>query len=69
MNGDLKVAIDEWIVRATLEGSDERVILAGIGDRLNEAGVPVLRAAVAANLLDPTTPPRRPAPRPGRTEE
>jgi adenylate cyclase len=54
MNGPLKAAIDQWIVRSTLEGCDERVILGGIGDRLTEAGVPVLRAAATANLLDPT---------------
>jgi len=54
MDSDLKGAIDDWIVRSALAGRDERAILAGVGERLNDAGVPVLRAVVGGNLLDPT---------------
>jgi adenylate cyclase len=50
----LKSAIDDWIVSSTLDGLDESAILAGVADRLVDAGYPVLRAAVAGNLLDPT---------------
>jgi adenylate cyclase len=54
MDRILKSAIDDWIVSSTLAGCDERAILAGVADRLVDAGYPVLRAAVAGNLLDPT---------------
>jgi adenylate cyclase len=54
MDRVLKSAIDDWIVGATLAGSDERAILTGVAERLADAGFPVLRAAVAGNLLDPT---------------
>lgn len=46
--------IGEWIVSATLGGTNEIGILAGIGQRLNAAGVPVVRISVATDLLDPT---------------
>ena len=45
--------IGEWIVSATLGGTDEIGILAGIGQRLNSAGVSVVRISVATDLLDP----------------
>ena len=45
--------IGEWIVSATLAGTDEIGILAGIGQRLNAAGVPIVRISVATDLLDP----------------
>lgn len=54
MDRELKGALDDWIVRSTLEGRGESEILAGIGERLIGTGVPVLRAAVGGNLLDPT---------------
>jgi adenylate cyclase len=44
----------EWIVSATLAGSGEVAILAGIGERLNAAGVSLVRVSVATDLLDPT---------------
>ena len=46
--------INRYIVQAALEGDDEATILAGTCARLNEAGVPVVRAALAGDILDPT---------------
>ena len=46
--------IGEWIVSATLTGTHEVAILAGIGERLNAAGVSLLRASVATDLLEQT---------------
>ncbi len=43
-----------WIVRAAVAGDGEAEILAGICDRLNAAGLSLVRASVACNLLDPT---------------
>ena len=39
---------------ATLAGSNEVDILAGVGERLNAAGVSLVRVSVATDLLDPT---------------
>ncbi len=49
-----KAEIGEWIVNATLAGKNEVAILAGIGERLNAAGVSLVRVSVATDLLDPT---------------
>jgi len=46
--------ISESIVRSALAGSDEVEILAGICERLTGAGLSLMRASVAGNLLDPT---------------
>ena len=46
--------IGEWIVSATLAGTHEVAILAGIGERLNAAGISLVRVSVATDLLDPT---------------
>ncbi len=43
----------EWIVSATLAGTLEVGIIAGVGERLNAAGVPLVRISVATDLLDP----------------
>lgn len=51
---DLKSAIDDWIVSSALAGRDEQAILAGIVDRLNAAGMRLMRVATGGNLLDPT---------------
>jgi len=48
-----KQQIGEWIIGATLAGTHEIGIVAGIGERLNAAGVPVVRVSVATDLLDP----------------
>ena len=47
--------ITEWIVRAAVAGEDETEILAGVCDRLNAAGLSLVRASLACNLLDPTS--------------
>ena len=54
MDEGVEAAINDWIVRSALAGKDELAILAGVGERLNAAGVHVLRAVVGSNLLDPT---------------
>ena len=43
-----------WIVRAAVAGHGEAEILAGVCDRLNAAGLSLVRASLACNLLDPT---------------
>ena len=50
----LRVSISDWILAQALAGANEIDVLAGACDRMSEAGVPVLRASVAHNLLDPT---------------
>lgn len=49
-----KREIGEWILSATLAGTNEVAILTGVGERLNAAGVSVVRVSVATDLLDPT---------------
>lgn len=49
-----KREIGEWIVSATLAGNHEVAILGGIGERLNAAGISLVRVSVATDLLDPT---------------
>jgi len=46
--------ISESIVGAALAGADEVEILKGTCERLNAAGLSLVRASVAGNLLDPT---------------
>ena len=48
-----KQEVGEWIISATLAGASEVEVLAGVGERLNAAGVPVVRVSVATDLLDP----------------
>ncbi len=50
----IKREIGEWIVSATLAGTNEVAILAGVGERLNAGGVSLVRVSVATDLLDPT---------------
>jgi adenylate cyclase len=50
---DAKNEISDWIVRAALDGREEIDILAGTCERLAAAGVSVVRASAAGNLLDP----------------
>jgi adenylate cyclase len=49
-----KREIGEWIVSTTLAGTNEVAILTGVGERLNAAGVSLMRVSVATDLLDPT---------------
>jgi adenylate cyclase len=42
-----------WIVRAAVAGEGETEILAGLCERLNAAGLSLVRASLACNLLDP----------------
>lgn len=54
MDERAKAGIGEWIVGATLAGTNEIGILTGVGERLNAAGVSLVRVSVATDLLDPT---------------
>ena len=54
MNDELKSEIGEWIVRATLAGTSDVEILAGVCERLNGAGLSLVRVRIGADLLDPT---------------
>jgi adenylate cyclase len=54
MNDELKSEIGEWIVCSALTGTSGVDILAGVCERLNAAGMSVVRAAIGAELLDPT---------------
>ena len=54
MGGRAQTEIGEWIVRAALAGTNEMDMLAGVCERLNDAGASLLRASIATNLLDPT---------------
>lgn len=50
----LKADIVEWIVRAALAGIGEVEILTGVCERLTAAGISLMRASIANDLLDPT---------------
>ena len=54
MSASAKTGISEWIVNAALAGATEIEIVAGICERMNEAGLSLVRASVANDLLDPT---------------
>jgi adenylate cyclase len=46
--------INRWIIRASLEGADEVSIVDGVCKRLIAAGVPLMRAALVGEMLDPS---------------
>ena len=54
MEARVNIEIGEWIVRAALAGANEIEILAGLCERMIGAGLPLVRASVANDLLDPT---------------
>ena len=54
MSASIADGINRWIVRASLDGADEVSILEGACNRLVAAGVPLLRAALASDMLDPS---------------
>ena len=47
------IELGAWIARSALDGAAETDLLAGLCERLNAAGVRVMRAAIAGNMLDP----------------
>lgn len=49
-----RTAIIDWIVHAGLSGVSEVDLLAGVCERLRDAGVALVRGSVANDLLDPT---------------
>ena len=54
MEARVNIEIGEWIVRAALAGANEIEILGGLCERMIGAGLPLVRASVANDLLDPT---------------
>ena len=54
MEARLKNEVSHWIVDAALAGTDEIEILAGVCERMTGAGLALVRASVANDLLDPT---------------
>ena len=50
----MKNEINEWLVKAALEGTSESGIVDGVCRQLEAAGFSLARATVAMNLLDPT---------------
>jgi len=48
-----KHEVGEWILNATLAGAKEVELVAGLGERLNAAGMSVVRVSIATDLLDP----------------
>jgi adenylate cyclase len=44
----------EWVVRGALAGTSEVEILTGVCERLDAAGIALMRASIANDLLDPT---------------
>ena len=53
MNGAADTDLGTWIAQATLGGEPEAALLAGLCERLVAIGIPVARASVGVNLLDP----------------
>jgi adenylate cyclase len=49
-----RTAIVDWIVHAGLSGVTEVDLLAGVCERLRDAGIALVRGSVANDLLDPT---------------
>jgi len=50
----LNANIGDWVVRAALEGLSEVEILTGLCERLRAETIPLVRASIAHDLLDPT---------------
>ena len=53
MAEDESIGLGAWIARTALDGVAETELLAGLCERMNAAGVRIMRAAIAGNLLDP----------------
>ena len=51
---ELGARIGEWIVRTALTKDSAVSMLAGVCEQLNAGGVSIVRAAIGADLLDPT---------------
>jgi adenylate cyclase len=54
MEKNVRLEISEWMIVEALAGANEIELLAGICERMNAAGVSLVRASVANDLLDPT---------------
>jgi adenylate cyclase len=53
MTQHLQMEIGEWIVGTALAGSDDSAILAGVCERLEGSGIPLVRVSISGDLLDP----------------
>jgi adenylate cyclase len=54
MEARMEIELSQWLVRTALAGTNEIEILAGLCERMNAAGLALVRASVANDLLDPT---------------
>ncbi len=54
MRADALSSIGEWLIGEGLVGSEEAALVAGLGERLVAAGLPVVRISTATELLHPT---------------
>lgn len=54
MDTTLAQETTRWLVGAAIGGADEAAMLDGVCARLQAAGVPLMRVALAGDLLDPT---------------
>lgn len=54
MSASIADEINRWIVRASLDGADEVSVLDGACHRLVAAGIPLMRAALLGDMLDPS---------------
>jgi len=54
MEERVEIELSQWLVRTALAGANEIEILAGLCERMNAAGLALVRASVANDLLDPT---------------
>ncbi len=50
---ETRTRIERWLLEAGLAGQAERVLLAGLSERLVEAGVPLWRSFFALDTLHP----------------
>lgn len=54
MRADTLSSIGAWLIGEGLIGSDEAALVSGLGERLVEAGLPVVRISTGTDLLHPT---------------
>lgn len=53
MDTDARVALAQWVTQAALEGRPAPEILVGFGERATATGLPLTRAIVLIDTLDP----------------
>ena len=53
MNAEERFAVAQWLARESLAGRTPEALLAGLAERLDAAGPPLLRATATLQTLDP----------------